>query len=379
MQGRPSCAFIGTMRTRAFAGLPLVGLFVVLLAGRAHAQRLPTTVAPEHYDLSFSVDLAHARFDGVETIRIRVAEPTTAIVLNAAEIEFREVTIGAGPAAERASVTLDEQRETATFTVSKPIAPGATEVHIRYAGVLNDKLRGFYLSHGAGRAYAVTQFESTDARRAFPCFDEPAFKATFAVTLTIDRGDTAISNGRIVSDTPAAGGTQHTVRFSTSPRMSSYLVAMAVGNFECARGGADGVPIRVCATPDKKNLTAIALESAEHILAFYNRYFAIKYPFGKLDILAVPDFAAGAMENTAAIFFRKTDLLADSKDASVATRKTVASVVAHEIAHLWFGDLVTMQWWDDTCLKPSISDQGREPRATCSARKIISSAAIASS
>src|SRR5439155_11505451 len=120
----------------------------------------------------------------------------------------------------------------------------------------------------------------TDARRAFPCFDEPAFKATFAVTLTIDRGDTAISNGTIVSDTPSPDGKRHTLTFSTSPRMSSYLVAMAVGNFECVEGRTDGIPIRVCATPDKKDLTRIALESAEQMLAFYNNYFTIKYPYG---------------------------------------------------------------------------------------------------
>jgi len=138
--------------------------------------------------------------------------------------------------------------------------------------------------------------------------------------------------------------------FSPSPKMSSYLVAMAVGNFQCLTGASDGIPVRVCTTPDKTALGHIALDSAERILAFYNRYYAIKYPFGKLDILAVPDFAAGAMENTAAIFYRETDLLADTKSASVGTRKTIASVLAHEMAHQWFGDLVTMAWWDDIWL-----------------------------
>jgi aminopeptidase N len=154
------------------------------------------------------------------------------------------------------------------------------------------------------------------------------------VTLVLDRGDTAISNGKIASDTPGPTPTRHTVVFSPSPKMSSYLVAMAVGNFQCLTGGADGIPIRICTTPDKRELGHIALESAERILSFYNTYYAIKYPFGKLDILAVPDFAAGAMENTAAIFYRETDLLADTKSASVATRKTIASVLAHEKAEL---------------------------------------------
>ena len=170
------------------------------------------------------------------------------------------------------------------------------------------------------------------------------------MTLTIDRGDSAISNGRVMSDTPGPGAGRHTMTFATTPKMSSYLVAMAVGDFQCLEGGADGMPIRICATPDKQDLGRIALDSAQQILKFYNRYYAIKYPFGKLDILAVPDFAAGAMENTAAIFFRETDLLADSGAASVATRKNIASVLAHEMAHQWFGDLVTMQWWDDIWL-----------------------------
>jgi aminopeptidase N len=196
----------------------------------------------------------------------------------------------------------------------------------------------------------VTQFESTDARRAFPCFDEPSFKATFAVTLTIDRGDIAISNGRVLSDVPGPAATQHTMKFSTTPKMSSYLVAMTVGDFKCIEGAADNIPIRICATPDKRELTRIALESAQQVLRFYDSYYAIKYPFGKLDIVAVPDFAAGAMENTGAIFYRETDLLAETKSASVGTRKTIASILAHEMAHQWFGDLVTMQWWDDIWL-----------------------------
>src|SRR5207249_377783 len=133
-------------------------------------------------------------------------------------------------------------------------------------------------------------------------------------------------------------------------KMSSYLVAMAVGDFQCLDGAQDGVPIRICATPDKKELGHLALESAQPVLKSYDGYFTIKYPYGKLDVVAVPDFAAGAMENTAAIFYRETDLLADAKTASVATRKNIASVLAHEMAHQWFGDLVTMRWWDDLWL-----------------------------
>src|SRR6266498_849363 len=163
---------------------------VILSPLPAFAQRLPTIVTPDHYDLAFVVDMQRARFEGNETIRVQVAQPTNRIVLHALDIHFREVTIGAGTGAQTASVVVDEKAQTATLTVPKPIERGAADIHIRYDATLNDQLRGFYLSKGTHRNYAVTQFESTDARRAFPSFDEPAFKATFAVTLTIDRGDT---------------------------------------------------------------------------------------------------------------------------------------------------------------------------------------------
>jgi aminopeptidase N len=325
-------------------------LAAVLIASPARAQRLPGGVSPDHYDLAFVVDLLHERFDGIETIRVNVAAPTSRIVLNAVDIEFREVTIGSGATAQKATVASDASSQTATLTVAHPVAAGATEIHVRYGGTLNSQLRGFYISKSKARKYAVTQFESTDARRAFPCFDEPAFKATYSLTVTVDRGDTAISNGKVVSDTPGPLITQHTIVFSPTPKMSSYLVAIAVGDFKCLDGAADGVPIRICATPDKQNLGRIALDSAQQILKFYDGYYAVKYPFGKLDVVAVPDFAAGAMENTAAIFYRETDLLADAKSASVDTRKKIAGVLAHEMAHQWFGDLVTMQWWDDIWL-----------------------------
>jgi aminopeptidase N len=328
----------------------ILALLSVLMPLPVSAQRLSAVVTPEHYDLAFTLDLTREHFEGTETIKIHVAESTPRIVLHAVDLEFREVSIGSGPAAQTAMVTTDEHTQTATLTVPRPLTAGATDIHVRYAGTLNQQLRGFYVSQGKNRKYAVTQFEATDARRAFPCFDEPAFKATFAVTLTIDRGDLAISNGKVVSDTAGPAVTQHTVKFATTAKMSSYLVAMAVGDFRCLEGAAANIPIRICATPDKKELGHIALDAAQQVLKFYNRYYAIKYPFGKLDVLAVPDFAAGAMENTGAIFFRETDLLADSKSASVDTRKNIMSILAHEMAHQWFGDLVTMQWWDDIWL-----------------------------
>ncbi len=324
---------------------------LLLVSLPAYAQRLPTTVTPSHYDLAIVLDLANERFEGTETILVNLRQPAQAVTLNAIGIEFHAVAIDAGTGeSQPASVEQDEGNETATLTVAHRLPAGPARIRITYAAALNHQLQGFYVSQGQGRKYAVTQFESTDARRAFPCFDEPSFKATFSVTLTIDQGDMAISNGRVMSDTPGPGAGRHTVAFAESPKMSSYLVAMAVGDFACNDGESDGIPIRVCAIPSKKHLTGLALEAAEHVLAFYDSYFAIRYPYGKLDMLAVPDFAAGAMENTAAIIYRETDLLADEQTASVATRKNVASVVAHEMAHQWFGDLVTMAWWDDIWL-----------------------------
>jgi aminopeptidase N len=331
-------------------------LLIVLtfLARPVWAQRLPDIVSPIHYDITVAPDLAAAKFTGEETIRVRVTKPTATIVLNAAEITFGEVTVRAGGRTEKASVSIDAAKEQATLTLPSA-TEGDAEIHIRYTGILNDQLRGLYLSEANNRRYAVTQLEATDARRMFPSFDEPAMKATFALTATIDAGDSAISNGRVVSDTPGPGAGKHTIKFEQTPKMSTYLVALAVGDFVCNGGTADDIPIRICSTPDKKGLTGLALESAQEIVQYYNRYYSIRYPFKKLDIVAVPDFAAGAMENTAAIFYRETLLLADVS-ASVGTRKMIAGVLAHEIAHQWFGDLVTMRWWDDLWLNEGFAN-----------------------
>jgi aminopeptidase N/puromycin-sensitive aminopeptidase len=314
------------------------------------AQRLPDTVVPDSYDLKFEPDLSGGTFAGEETIHVHLQKAATAIVLNSAEIEFKEASIAAGDFNQACVVRTDEKNETVTFTVPSVVPTGAADIHIRFTGILNDKLRGFYLSQTVRRRYAVTQFEATDARRAFPSFDEPAYKAVFRVTLVVDKGDTAISNGKIVSDKLGPGAAKHTIQFSDSPKMSTYLVAMMVGDFSCIEGGADGIPIRVCAVPEKRGLLSYALLSAENILKFYDTYYQIKYPFQKLDIIAFPDFSAGAMENTAAITYRETLLTIDDKNASVDAHQAVVGVLAHEMAHMWFGDLVTMKWWDDIWL-----------------------------
>jgi aminopeptidase N len=322
---------------------------LMLPVAPASAQRLPTNVIPTHYDIAIEPNLAAASFAGSEQISVRLERPARTITLNAAEIAFESVTVVAAGRTQTARVSLAPAREQATFTVPRAIEAGDAEIHVKYKGILNDQLRGLYLSKANNRRYAVTQLEATDARRMFPSFDEPAFKATFTLTATIDNGDHAISNGAVVSDTPGPAG-KHTVKFGTTPKMSTYLLALAVGDFVCASGAADGIPIRICSTPDKKAQTGFALEAASEIMRYYNRYYGVKYPFNKLDVVAVPDFAAGAMENTGAIFYRETLLLADPRGASVKVRKDIASVLAHEMAHQWFGDLVTMRWWDDIWL-----------------------------
>jgi len=332
-------------RRRALAVL----LVFCALAAVTPAQRLLRTALPEHYNLHLSPDFATDTFAGRVDIDVQLAQPTRTIVLNAAELEFHEAYVIAGELRQTASVDFSAN-ETAALTVPQAIPAGRARISIRYTGKLNDQLRGFYLSRGSNREYAVTQMEPTDARRAFPSFDEPAMKATFALSATIDARDTAISNGRVVSDTPGPGDGKHTLQFSTTARMSTYLVALIVGDWECLQGSADGIPVRVCGTPERKNELAFALEAAEFSLRYFNRYFSVKYPFEKLDIVGVPDFSAGAMENTAAIVFREQFLLAAPRSSSPAQQQQVAQYIAHEVAHQWFGDLVTMQWWDDIWL-----------------------------
>jgi aminopeptidase N/puromycin-sensitive aminopeptidase len=328
----------------AVAALPIL-TFVT----SANAQRLPQTVKPEHYTLTLTPDLKTATFTGSETIDVAVEEPVDVITLNSAEIKFDSVTTVLDGKTLTARVSEDADKQQATFDFGQKLPAGKLRLEIHYTGILNNELRGFYLSKTAKRNYAVTQFESTDARRAFPSFDEPAFKATFSVTLVVDKGDTAISNTNIIRDEPKPDA-KHAITFATTPKMSTYLVALLVGDFQCLSGSSDGVPIRACTTPDQVQYAAFALKTAEYVLHYYNNYFGIKYPMPKLDMIGIPDFEAGAMENFGAITYRESDMLLDSKHASVGAQRRVGIVVAHEMAHQWFGDMVTLQWWDNTWL-----------------------------
>ena len=333
-----------TPRTTVSLSALCLSVFAFSAGCRLEAQRLPANAVPEHYTLALTPDLKTATFTGTETIDLMLTAPSKTVTLNALELKIESVKAGR----QKGEVSYDPAREQATFTFGKELPAGKVSLAISFTGILNDKLRGFYLSKTSSRNYAVTQFESTDARRAFPSFDEPALKATFAISLTVDKGDTVISNTNIVAD--KLEGATHTLTFAPTPKMSTYLVAFLVGDFDCTTHGvADGIPIRVCSTPDKVALTKFSLESAEHFLTYYDTYFGIKYPMPKLDLIAIPDFEAGAMENFGAITYRETDLLVDDKD-SITAKKNVASVVAHEMAHQWFGDMVTMRWWDNLWL-----------------------------
>jgi len=219
-----------------------VTTFLVLTISVASAQRLPKTATPENYKLTFTPDLDSAKFEGDETITVRVLKPTSEITLHAVDIDFHEVTITSGGTSQKAKVTPQKENEMVVLAVEKPLAAGSASIHITYTGILNNEMRGLYLGKDdQGRKYAASQFESTDARRAYPSFDEPEYKATFDITAVADKGQVAISNYKVASDTPGPGD-KHTVKFATTAKMSSYLAALVVGNFEYVEGSVDGIP-----------------------------------------------------------------------------------------------------------------------------------------
>ncbi len=327
------------------------------------AYRLPTTVLPRHYRLALEPDLAAATFTGDVEIDLSVESATSTIVLNAAELVIGSAVLrpgDGGPERTPASITLDEQESRAVLTFDDPLEPGPATLHLVFTGILNDKLRGFYRStftdqDGVERVIATTQLESTDARRAFPCFDEPEFKATFEITLVIDDGLNAYSNYPVVEETLRPDG-KRVVRFSPTMVMSTYLVAFVVGPLEHTDPlDVDGVPLRIVHPLGKGHLTAFALEVGAHALRFFADYFGIPYPGEKMDMVAIPDFAAGAMENLGCVTYRESALLVDPATAARVELERVADVICHEVAHMWFGDLVTMKWWNGIWLNEAFA------------------------
>jgi puromycin-sensitive aminopeptidase len=326
------------------------------------SHRLPTTVAPERYALRLTPDLTSWTFAGEEKITLQIHQPVREIVVNAAELEIQTVSLkDTSGQVHGASVTLDAENERAHFSFGADLAPGSGELNIQFTGILNDKLHGFYRStykgaDGKDKPLASTQFESTDARRAFPCWDEPAIKAVYQVTLVVDEKLTAISNAGVVRETLLPGTGKKEVVFADTIKMSTYLVAFIVGEFEATETVMVGAaPLRVWAVPGKKRLANFAVAIGKASLEHFSNYYGIAYPGDKLDLIAIPDFASGAMENLGAITFRETALLVDADKATRLELERVADVVSHENAHMWFGDLVTMKWWNGLWLNEAFA------------------------
>lgn len=319
------------------------------MAKKRENYRLPSHVRPVRYRITWEPDLDDFTFTGSEEIDVESAKAAEAITLHSAELEITSASFSAGKVRMDGAVSYDDENERATISFPEAIPRGKGTLSLSFAGILNDKMRGFYRSRyeheGATRHMAVTQFESTDARRAFPCFDEPAHKAVFEVSLVVPSDRTAISNTLETEVTEHRAGYK-LVRFAPSPKMSSYLLALIVGHFEHVETETkDGTLVRVFVTPGKKHQAAFALECAARCIEFYEKYFGIRYPLPAMDLIAIPDFAAGAMENWGAVTYRETAILVDPEHTAAANRERVALVIAHELAHQWFGNLVTMEWW----------------------------------
>ncbi|MFN8524921.1 MAG: M1 family metallopeptidase [Chloroflexota bacterium] len=323
--------------------------------------RLPKTVVPDRYDITLTPDLAAGTYEGEQRVGVRNTEPVSEIVLNAVGLTFHEAWVDDVMGSRLdGTVVLEPENERARVKLAGAAGRGSWTLHLKFSGILNDKLEGFYRStfkdaQGQERVIATTQFEATDARKAFPCWDEPDIKATFGVTLVVDKGITAISNSGVQSEEERPDG-KVAIKFRDTIKMSTYLVAFIVGPLEITDPvDVDGTPLRVVHVPGKKHLTDYALEVGAFSLRFFAEYYGIKYPGDKLDLIALPDFASGAMENLGAVTFRETLLLIDRATAARGDLERVADVIAHEIAHMWFGDLVTMKWWNGLWLNEAFA------------------------
>ncbi|KAI1621361.1 aminopeptidase [Exophiala viscosa] len=316
---------------------------------------LPTDVVPKHYDVTLEVDFDKFTFEGTAIIDLDVAKDTNSISLNTVELEIHSTSVHADGALVTSSPTLsyDADTQTTTIELGKSLSKGQkVQLKHTYTGQLNDKMAGFYRSKRRdGKYLAVTQFEATDARRALPCFDEPALKAEFTVTLIADEDKTCLSNMDVAKtetvDSKITGGKRKAVKFNRSPRMSTYLLAFIIAELKSISTDKFRLPIKVWMTPEQNEEDGkFALDVAAKTLAFYEKAFQAPYPLPKMDMVAIPDFAAGAMENWGLVTYRVVDLLFDQKSAGAATKERVAEVVQHELAHQWFGNLVTMDFWD---------------------------------
>lgn len=327
------------------------------------AFRLPVDVRPLRYHAEVVVDLAARAFRGEITIAVTSEQAAREIVLHGLGLAVSRATVEAGPPATGAPGTTPDRRvqelavrevavsETLVLTPPEPLPPGEALLRLSWSGRFCDGLRGLYM---AGPDLAATQFEAADARRVFPCFDEPGFKAPWQVTIEAAAGLAILANSPVEA-TEDLGATRR-VRFAETPPLPTYLVAFVVGRVaQAATGHAGVVPVATWAVPAKLELAAFAQEAAVESLPRLEQYFGLPYAFGKMDQLGLPDFEAGAMENAGLVTYREVALLLDPAVASLAQQKRVAEVVAHELAHQWFGNLVTMTWWDDLWLNEAFA------------------------
>ncbi len=326
-----------------------------------HPYHLPRHVVPHRYEIRLEPDLDAATFAGSEVVELEVREATDTIVLNAIELDIYEAHLrNEAEDHVEATVTYDEEAQRAFLHLDEEIAPGTWQLLLGFSGILNDQLHGFYRSTftdvaGNEQTIATTQFEATDARRAFPCWDEPDLKAAFGITLVVPDHLLAVSNSGEVERVPVGDG-KVAITYADTIKMSTYLVAFVVGPLEATDPvDVDGVPLRIIAPVGKQHLTQFALESGEFCLRYLAHYYDIPYPGDKVDMVAIPDFAFGAMENLGCITYRETALLVDPATATQQELMRVLDVIAHELAHMWFGDLVTMKWWNGIWLNEAFA------------------------
>ncbi|GAB2269194.1 hypothetical protein Dimus_004123 [Dionaea muscipula] len=312
--------------------------------------RLPKFAVPKSYDLTLTPDLAACTFSGSVEINLTVLERTSVLVLNALELSIHEpcFTDSNGKRYRPCDVVVDGEDEILVLVFDEELGVGGGVLQIKFSGVLNDYMKGFYrgtyLDGGVKKNMANTQFEAVDARRCFPCWDEPALKATFKVVLVVPRELIALSNMPIIKEEP--NGNLKTVYFDESPLMSTYLVAFVVGSFDCIEDiAADGTKVCVYCPVGQSHRGRLGLSLALRAVDFFGKYFSMAYPLSKLDMVAVPDFSGGAMENYGLIIYREAELLHDETHSAAYSIQRMAIVVAHEVAHQWFGNLVTMEWW----------------------------------
>ncbi|MCP5065155.1 MAG: M1 family peptidase [bacterium] len=323
---------------------------------RPRSIRLSPHVRPTEVDVHVEVDPSQSDgFQGEVVHRLELARRTRGIELHADDLRLSRVRVEVDGRKVAASLVRCPERETVKIQLAESVPAGEATLSLSFRGKLRSDLRGLYAARAEERRYAFTQLEAADARRFFPCFDEPSFKARFRISVTTGAGNTVLSNGPAEKTVPLDNG-RKTVHFERTPPLSTYLLALAVGDLEVSAPTNCGpTEIRVWHVPGKGALTAFALEAARETLARLEAYFDLPYPYAKLDLVAVPDFEAGAMENAGAVFFRETLLLVDPATVTMHEKKRVAEVICHELAHMWYGDLVTMAWWDDLWLNEAFA------------------------